>query len=582
MHQQVGQYDLSTVVNKDTFSETVEFRQCEIEGRSLVTKQPLNPGDIILVEHPQLRYLIEPECRSSLSPHYSKRLWQQLKESIQNDEDFSPGVPAAMLGYLSLKEEERPKYDFFYYPELTEEHPTVQLIKEASNTVVSTVPEFKDIDAMDMAKFILKIYGNAHTVSFAHERTTQTHKKRKERRQRYIPKFGEPYDNSAFAEERQVQQRSMICLMTWGSKFAHSCAPNMFLQYEPSENVMVFRAVRALEQGTVLSFSYLPEDDMSLGGLVCGTTVLRQAKLRKFKFFECACTRCSDYDWSRGCEGEIYYHKGQWETRCGVQQDIPSFIGKREDHVQKITLAFAGLAHGLKPVDEDSLRMIEPYMEDLLHPEEEEEDDDDEDKEVPVPEHHWTYGSIHAVLSTYHLKLFSQFFGKGLAERFGMTQKGLNEAVIYMRFLNNRIWSCPSGSPGNPMAAFFAGWRILTIVMESVFQGTQKTVAIRSTKTETIPGNNSNNKKKKCNDDDSDSSDDDSSSEEEEELVTTTELIPMPEIWKQPVGQIIDIVQSEWIPLVTQVFHARRSPVVDDMLQRINQFIDRVEQVSAL
>ncbi|KAI9244457.1 hypothetical protein BDA99DRAFT_448428 [Phascolomyces articulosus] len=561
---QVDQYDLSTVVNKGIFIQTVELRQCELEGRSLVTKKPLNAGDIILVEQPRLRYLIEPTCRSSLSPYYSKRLWKQLKESVvDKDLELTPGVPAAMLAYLALKD--RSSYDFFYYPDLDQDHTTVQSVKEACTSVVATVPEFKDLDAKEMATFILKIYGNAHTVSFAHERKQPTHKRRKERRQWYIPKFGEPYDMSGFyseldASDNKQQQRSMICLMTWGSKFAHSCAPNMFLQYEPSENVMVFRAVRPLAPGTVLSFSYLPEDDMTLGGLVCGTTVLRQAKLRKFKFFECACTRCQDFDWSRGqdtiekCQ-EVYYRQQHWEcTQCRTEypEEKISFCGERETHVQQMTLAFAALAHGLKPVDEDSLRMIEPYMEDLLHPEDEDE--------VPVPKHHWTFGTIHAVLATYHLKLFPQFFGKGLAERFGMVQKGLNEAVVYLTFLNDHIWSFPStssSSPGNPMTAFFAGWRILTIVMDSVLQGTQRTV-------------------------ESDSDDDCSSSEEEEDLQSTIELIPMPEDWKQPTSQMIDIVQSGWIPLVTQIFHARRSPVIDDMMKRINEFVDRVELVSAL
>ncbi|KAI9494459.1 hypothetical protein BDB00DRAFT_818131 [Zychaea mexicana] len=586
MLQQVDQYDLSTVVNKDDFSKTVELRQCELEGRSLVAKRPLSPGDIVLVENPRLCYLLQPNCRSSLSPHYTKKLWKSLEDIVQ-DEGFCPGVPAAMLAYLSLGEIERPKYDFFYYPELSEQHSTVQLIKQASHTAVSTLPEFKDLDADDMARFVLKIYGNAHTVSFAHERKAQTHKRRKERRQMYAPKWGEPYDTSGFglSEEEAAQQRSMICLMAWGSKFAHACAPNLFLQYEPSENVMVFRAVRAMEPGTVLSFSYLPEDDMSLGGLVCGTTVLRQAKLHKFKFFECACARCTDYDWSRGQDNDIhgsckqvYYHKGVWECpKCHTIKSSVPFIGKREDHVQQITLAFAALAHGLKPVDEDSLRMIEPYMEDLLHPDNttrdaEEEEEEEEEEKVPVPRYHWTYGSIHAVLSTYHLKLFPQFFGKGLAERFGMTVKGFNEAVVYLQFLNDHIWTCPNPSSpvGSPMAAFFAGWRILAIVIDTVLQGTQRTLVIRSS---TAPPKSRNG---------NDSDEDSDSDAEEENMETTTELIPMSDEWKQPIDQIIDIVHSRWLPLVVQVFQVRRSPVVDDMMSRINEFVDRVEQVSAL
>ncbi|KAI8150328.1 hypothetical protein BJV82DRAFT_586773 [Fennellomyces sp. T-0311] len=544
MTMQVDQYDLATVVNKDDFCKAVELQTCQVEGRSLVAKRPLLPGDIVLVEQPKLRYLLEPYCRSSLSPCYTKQLWTALNDIVQSPE-FCPGVPAAMLAYLQLKD--RSQYDFFYYPESTD-HPTVKLITNAAHTAVHTLPEFKSLDADDMTRFILKIYGNAHTVSFQHDRTQRTHSRRKERRKLYETKWGKPY---SFREEAPSQQRSMICLMSWGSKFAHSCAPNLFLQYEPSQNVMVFRAVRPLNPGDVLSFSYLPEDDMSLGGLVCGTTVLRQAKLQTFKFFDCACTRCADYDWSRGQDVEgcdVWYRSGEWVCRdCKVEPKV-TFIGEREEHVQQITLAFAGLAHGLKPVDEDSLRMIEPYLINLL-----------ESTDAPrVPRNHWTYGSIHAVLATYHLRLFPQFFGKGLAERFDMPVKGLSEAATYIQFLDNHIWTCPDPSkPGNPMAAFFAGWRIVAIVMDSLVQGTQRTIVIRS-QTQT---------------DDSD---------EEDDIQTSVELVPIPDEWKQPIQKIINIIQSRWMPLVTQVFSQRQSPVVEDMIQRMNEFIDRVEKVSAL
>lgn len=606
----VDQYDLSTVLNRDQFVQTVEFRECAVEGRSLVTKRALSPGDIVLVETPRLRYLLEPNCRSSLSRHYSKSLWQQLNtivrrleglDSTSNDDKesvFCPGVPAAMLAYLDIIQaptntryrhqqqlvDQEHLESFFYYPTLSEdddEHPTVKLVSEAAREATETLAEFRDLDADKLSTFILVIYANAHTVSFAHERggELQTHTRKKERRRRYAHKSGGEnhtgYSYFAFLDEnkrQQQQQRSMICLMSWGSKFAHSCAPNLFLQYEPSQNVMVFRAVRSLQPGDVLSFSYLPEDDVSLGGLVCGTTVMRQFKLWQFKFFRCACSRCTDKDWSRGatctkCESQEFFRKSDdvWVCQdCDFSakgDESVGFIGERESHVQQMTVAF--MQRIRSSVDEDTLGMIESYLLGLLQPSEEAA------AAAAVPQNHWTFGSIHAVLATYHLQLFPQFFGKGLAERFGMTVKGLQEAALYIRFLNNHIWAYPSRwsmRPGNPMAAFFASWRIMTAVIDTVMKATEKTIY-------------SSAKQVNCSDDGllSTSDEDD---EEEEPQPLGVELVPMPEGWKEHIDALISIVHDSWLPLIEKVFAQRESAAVNRMKERLSVFVERVQKVS--
>lgn len=409
---QVDEHDLSTVLNRDTFTQLVEFRQCPLEGRSLVNKQPLAPGDIVLVERPQLQYLLNPTCRSSISPHYSKKLWQSLQDVLDPyDDEFIPGIPAAMLAYLNLKHPDD-DYDFFYYPDFA--HPTVDLVRQVCDQVTATLPEFAKVDADSMSRFILKIYGNAHTVSFHHDRGKTTHTRRRRRREYYRSKWGESY---SFPDDIS-RQRSMICLMSWGSKFAHSCAPNLFLQYEPKDNCMVFRAVRHLEPGTVLSFSYLPEDDMSLGGLVCGTTAMRRAKLDKFKFFHCQCTRC-------------------------VKEEQENDVVSKQ--IQATVLKLAAVAHGLQE-DPEAVSMIEPYLTEELG-------------ENNVPKDHWIYGMAQSALAAYHLRIFPTMFGKGLAERLGLVDKGLEEAEAYIQYLHQHIW------PDNPMAAFFAGWRVLELVL---------------------------------------------------------------------------------------------------------------------
>ncbi|CAO3688712.1 unnamed protein product [Rhizopus stolonifer] len=590
---------LSTVINKEQFQETVVIKECPSVGRSLVAKKALIPGDIVLVEEPLIDYRLNPACRSSNSPYFTKKLWNNLINMVQYEEgiepedlerddqsdysdsssgeeeeetaqqsDFCPGVPAAILAYLSIcpphtisvrnqRTFNKDDFDFFYYPNEHTDHLTVQLIRTVTYKVVETEPLFQHVDPADLCSFVLKIYSNAHTVSLPHSRTQPTHAKKKARRAFYKPKFDNLTTYWGEDEEGKESEstKPTITLLRWGSKFAHSCSPNMFLRYEPSRNVMVFTIIRPVKEGEVLSFTYLPEDSSTVGGLFCGSTRNRQEKLEKFKFFTCACERCLDWDWSRGvscsaCGGdEVYRGVDKWTCfGCGLNykdQEI-DFSGECEQKVVDTVMGFVSRVYGGRSLTQNTVGMLEPYLMDML------------DAKVPVPKHHWTFGTIHSLLAAYHLQLFPQSYGKGLASQLGLTLKGLEETVVYLEFLNRNIFHHAhpkSASHGNPMTAFFASWQVWTIVINTVMENTEdKYAGVVYEK-------------------DSDGEDVVVKTEEPKETV----LIPMPKEWVEPLCKLCDIIK-EWVPFVEKVFQKQESPVVEDMIQQMNAFCIRVEK----
>lgn len=649
----VDQLGIETVINKEAFQDTVVIKECPIVGRSLVAKRPLVPGDIVLIEEPLIQYNLKPLCRSNKSPYYSKRLWNSLleytreeeerlfgeltksteedqekdqsdnessysyddysseedsdeeEEPVSEDSDFCPGVPAAIVAYLDIhpptsfsnvkkrKTYQQNDFDFFYYPNVDEEpcwleHKTIQLVHKVCHRVVENISLYEHVGPVDLANFVLKIYSNAHTVALPRRRTTPTHTAKKGRREMYKAKFGDDVTYWGGNPE-EIPSTPTIALLRWGSKFAHSCSPNMFLRFQPERNAMVFTVTRPLEEGEVLSFSYLPEDDSTVGGLICGTVFDRKAKLQKFKFFECGCERCVDWDWSRGvackvCKQPVNYRNNDstWTCfECGNKsndEDV-DFIGEREASVQRMIMGFLARINGSRRMSESMMQMLEPYLMDLLDPA-------PEKNEIAVPKHHWTYSVIHSLLATYHLSLFPQSFGKGLAAQLGMTVKGLEEALVYMEFLNDTIRlpaNTKASSHGNPIAAFFASWRVLSLVIDLIMDSTENKYANVS-----------------YDRDDSDS-DSDSSSEngdvEASPKTTTVEfkedeatsvnpsqpvLIPLAEDWVAPVQKISDIVANQWIPLIEKVFKSHQSPAVEDMLIQIRSFSTRIEQVLSL
>ncbi|KAI8643614.1 hypothetical protein BD408DRAFT_414572 [Parasitella parasitica] len=524
-----------------------------------------------------------------------------VKPETNPDSDFCPGVPAAIIAYLDIhpptehftnvrnrRTYKRDDFDFFYYPNSDIEpawldHKTVKLIHTVTQKVADTIPLYSHVDPYDLRSFVLKIYSNAHTVALPRSRTMPTHRSKKARRQMYMAKFG---DNVTYWGEDAVDPPSnpTIALLRWGSKFAHSCSPNMFLRFEPGNNAMVFTITRPVKEGQVLSFSYLPEDDSTVGGLVLGSTSDRRAKLQKFKFFECLCERCVDWDWSRGvtcnaCREPTSFRDDKKVWTCFLCQaqnsdDEATFIGEREESVQQMVMGFVARIHGHRRMNESTMRMMEPYLLNLLT-------SAPEKNEVAVPKNHWTYGVIHSLLASYHLNLFPQSFGKGLAAQLGLTVQGLEEALVYIEFLNNTIRTHPNYTNacpvtlhgGNLMAAFFAGWRVLTLVIDLVMDSTENKYA------------NFINEK------DSDEEDHEEDPESCQEGVIKNApkpvakspdivLIALNQDWVVPLTKISNIVNKEWIPLVEQVFTSHQPAVVRDMIAQIISFADRIEKTS--
>lgn len=588
---------LSTVVNKEHFQNSVVIKECPVVGRSLVTKKSLVPGDIVLVEEPLIKYRLNPTCRSSNSPYFTKKLWNNLTTLVQSEEgieinsddedksdyssddeedeeeqesqansDFCPGVPAAILAYLSIcppsnisirnqHKFNKDDFEFFYYPNELVDHKTVQLIRTVTQKVVNSEPLFSHVNPIDLCQFVLKIYANAHTVSLPHTRTQPTHNRKRSRRAFYRSKLGDVTTYwGGHQEDTGKPDQPTIALLRWGSKFAHSCSPNMFLRYEPAQNAMFFTVIRPVKEGEVLSFSYLPEDSSTLGGLLCGSAQDRQAKLEQYKFFTCACERCLDWDWSRGvhcgtCHSGACYQRGETWTcfECKQEFDQVDFSGEREQKVIHTVMGFVSRVYGGRQLTQNTISMLEPYLMDAL--------------DTPVPNTHWTFGFIHSLLAAYHLQLFPQSYGKGLASQLGLSHKGLEEALVYIEFLNNTIYkhSHPNAtSHGNPMTAFFASWKVLTIVMDVVMKSTEDKYAGFTYEK-------------------------DSDDDQEEERVKTEEvkepvLVPLDKEWVEPLCKLCDIIIKEWVPFIERAFKHHETPVVDDMVQQMKAFYNRIEQ----
>ncbi|ORZ17146.1 hypothetical protein BCR42DRAFT_414008 [Absidia repens] len=668
-------YDFETVINRNEFIDTVEIKECETVGRSLVARRSISRGDIVLVESPLLQYFLEPTCRSSLSPFYTKQLWKTMKEIVQsedpsieqrtttttddkshssyysdddeesdysNDDDesdtsdddhstpnssFNPGVPAAMLAFLQLypppakshvtdsahfQRAQPPDFDFFYYPSTEMEHSTVQLVCRSAKRVVQEIDLYRHVDPELLSTFILKIYGNAHTVALdrkANHRsklTTLTHSKKHHRRQTIYAHRNEDNqqdndndDNGAAVTtttswgSSSTGPRPSIALMLWGSKFSHACSPNLLLQYDPPTNTMVFVATRAISAGEVLTFSYLPEDE-SLGGLVCGSTEGRRAKLQQFKFFDCACDRCQGRDGSRGADcpercisAASTWYQGStrtWECEQCHSTARPSFVlpemEKGESYVERMVTGMATKvrngANGGGGPSNSVVHMMETYLNNLLqrgHNQGDSDDDNDGGDVVAaaaIPQHHWTFGYIHGLLAIYHVELFPRTFGKGLASQLGLTETGFKEARIYIvDFLHKRLWS------SNPVPAFFAAWHVLSPVIQAVMDGTEEKqyfVPVKKTKA-------SRRQVTATSDDDTDSSSD---SDDEPPVMLDPLVIAMPVEWNAYITDMADVVTNQWVPVIKEIFAGRSSVVVDDMMHQIQKWSNRVNECKAL
>lgn len=79
-----------------------------------------------------------------------------------------------------------------------------------------------------------------------------------------------------------------MAVFTIGHRCNHSCSPNVVFQNTNDDlsDGLVFRALRSLDAGEMLSVSYLLGPELMSPGFV------RRELLTKRKCFECACTRC--------------------------------------------------------------------------------------------------------------------------------------------------------------------------------------------------------------------------------------------------------------------------------------------------
>jgi hypothetical protein len=206
--------------------------------------------------------------------------------------------------------------------------------------------------------------------------------------------------------------------------------------------------------------------------------------------------------------------------------------------------------------DPSVVHMMETYLNNLIQ----------QHDDIPaIPHHHWTYGYIQGLLAIYHLDLFPRTFGKGLASQLGLTETGLNEARWYLLdFLHEQLWA------SNPVPVFFAAWHVLDPLMTVVMEGTEEKQYLIPVK-----------KAKPDHTSDDDDSDDDSDDDAPPVMLDPL-VIALPDAWDSPVCGIVEIVAGQWIPVIKQIFAAKGSVVVDDMVQRIERWHQRVEKAKAL
>jgi hypothetical protein len=55
-------------------------------------------------------------------------------------------------------------------------------------------------------------------------------------------------------------------------------------------------------------------------------------------------------------------------------------------------------------------------------------------------------------------------------------------------------------------------------------------------------------------------------------------LIPLDKEWIEPLCKITDIIHSEWLPLIEQIFPSQRPVVIEDMIRQLQAFHDRVQK----
>ena len=212
-------------------------------GRTLKAARSFNVGDIVLEEKPLLIYP-------------SKDLLQMLAlfSQLENDEKEK------LLDFHSYTDCEQARFGEFRR-EL--EHLSQLLATERYQIVL------KSINLSEAIAFRLMSISHINSHSFAGVQLPL-----KER----FSVLADSTEYSAF--------------FAYGSKAAHSCAPNCNYSSKNSNGSLVYYAIRPIKEGDIISFSYL--------NLFGNPTHRRRKALIATKDFFCTCTKCSDPDLMNG------------------------------------------------------------------------------------------------------------------------------------------------------------------------------------------------------------------------------------------------------------------------------------------
>jgi len=110
---------------------------------------------------------------------------------------------------------------------------------------------------------------------------------------------GQCYDRS----DQDYDRGFRIALFLFGSKLVHSCNPNTVFTGVSSDGRMESMAVRPIQAGEVITFSFL-------GSSVITPTYIKQKELREMTGLLCSCPQCIGPDYTRAvhckeCEGGV-------------------------------------------------------------------------------------------------------------------------------------------------------------------------------------------------------------------------------------------------------------------------------------
>ena len=238
---------------------TMETRDFSI-GRSLYAKRRITPGTEILCDYPLFQFGVESGESSGVP------MDAQLRSTI-----------SAFIDKVNPDMDNR--VADFAIPDHYLDHALVQKYRNLVDELISNDSSVCD-RRVGLMNFLLACYTNAH--------------------QTMDPVTG----------------KTLCGLYEKASKMAHSCAPNCAFFIRPETMELVVRALCVIEEGELITISYLDELQLLL------PVFLRREITWRTKFFECQCLRCiEEAKVSANAEHqfEIYSHLQQYIETCSIQ-----------------------------------------------------------------------------------------------------------------------------------------------------------------------------------------------------------------------------------------------------------------------